>query len=87
MVTYTLDPSALASTWIGPVPTGIVAITVFVAVLITDTLLVARLATYTLDPSGVMDIPLGPVPTGIVAVTRLVVVLITDTLALFLLHT
>ena len=61
-------------------PTGTVAVTVLLAVVITDTLPVKLLATYTLVPSGVTDIPSGVVPTGIVAVTVLEAVVITITL-------
>ena len=70
-------------TWSGDAPTGIVAITVLVVVLMTDTVLLPLFTMYTSVPSGVIAVPTGPVPTGMVATTVLVVVLITDTELLF----
>ena len=59
-----------------------VAVTVLVAVLMTETLLLAAFATYALLPSGTKSTPRGPVPTVMVAVTVLVAVLMTETLLL-----
>jgi hypothetical protein len=59
-------------------PTGIVATTVFVDVLITETVFgPPSFATYNLLPSGRNVIPAGPQPTVTVAITVLVAVLIT----------
>ena len=63
----------------GMLPTVIVAITLFVAVLMTDTLLEPLLGTYTRLPSGVTARSIGVVPTMIVATTKLVLVLMTLT--------
>ena len=52
-----------------PLPTGIVAVTVFVAVSITDTVPEFAFATKTLLPPGVTATPKGKRPTGIVAVS------------------
>ena len=46
-----------------------VATTAFVAVSITDTVLLLMFATYTRAPSGVTATPMGPSPTGTVATT------------------
>jgi hypothetical protein len=51
-------------------PMGMVAVTVLVAVSITDTVFEALLATYARVPSGVTATPHGPVPTGMVAMTE-----------------
>jgi hypothetical protein len=56
-----------------------VAITVLVAVLITETELDWEFATYTRDPSGVNATPIGLAPTPIVAFTVLVAVSTTET--------
>jgi len=63
----------------GPLPTGIVAVTVFDEVLITLTVLEPLLATSTLLPSGLIEIPVGDEPTEIVANTLLLIALITLT--------
>ena len=63
----------------GFLPTGIVAVTVLVAVAITDTLLPRRLATYTNAPSGLIAVANGVFPTGTVAATVLVAVSTTET--------
>ena len=65
---------------IGLLTTVTVLTTVFVAVLITDTLLEPVLAIYTFVPSGLTDMPIGPIPAEMVAITAFVAVLITDTL-------
>jgi hypothetical protein len=56
-----------------------VAVTLFVAVLITDTVFEFKFATYANAPFGVMATPTGKPPTGIVATTLLLVVEITET--------
>src|SRR5205823_5704021 len=63
----------------GAVPTCTVAITVFVAVLITDTVLSHLFATYTRDPSGVTATPMGRLPTATVSHTVFVEMSRTDT--------
>ena len=65
---------------LGPVPTLMVAITVFVAVLITEILPEPEFTTYTLLPSGLTDMPIGTKPTAMVVIISLVAVLITETL-------
>jgi hypothetical protein len=60
-------------------PTGTEAVTVFVAVSITETLLSYLLLTYTFAPSGVTATPSGTFPTSTVAVTVFVAVSITAT--------
>ena len=55
------------------------SISVFVRVLITETLLSKEFVTYALLPSGVKATRWGPSPTGIVTVTVLVLVSITET--------
>jgi hypothetical protein len=66
----------------GEFPTVIVAVTVFVAVLITDTEPLCKFVTYTYSPFGVIATLAGLLPRGIVAVTVFVAVLITDTVPL-----
>jgi hypothetical protein len=56
-----------------------VAITVLVAVLITETELDSEFATYTRAPSGVKATPMGLAPTPIVALTVFVAVSTTET--------
>ena len=63
----------------GDAPTGIVAIVVFVAVLITETEFDDSLITYTRCAFGLIAIPVGLVPTGIVVTKALVLVFITET--------
>ena len=62
---------------------GIVAVTVLLAVAITDTVPAtvpwASFASLTVLPSGVTATPKGLLPTGIMAVTVLLAVAITDT--------
>ena len=61
----------------GPIPTANVAITVLVALSITDTEFAPKLVAYVRDPSGVKANP--PVPTpSIVTITVLVAVSITE---------
>ena len=60
-------------------PTEIVAITAFVAPLITDTVLLPRFATYTVFVAGLTAIPRGVPPTVMSAVTVFVAPLITET--------
>ena len=57
----------------------IVAVTVFVAVSITDTVPEMKLVTYARVPSGRNATPPGLLPTAIVAITAFVAVLVTDT--------
>src|ERR1700730_13736025 len=51
-------------------PAGTVAMTVFVAVSMTETELPSSLATYAREPLGVIATPQGADPTGMVAVTE-----------------
>jgi len=67
----------------GPELTAMVAVTVFVEVLITETVLELKFVTYTLLPSGLTAMPGGSEPTAIVDITVLFVVLITDTVPEF----
>ena len=60
-------------------PTGMVATTVFVAVLITETLAVPLFTAYAKTPFGSIANPSGVSPTGTVATTVLVAVAITET--------
>src|SRR5207245_155989 len=80
-VTYARAPSGVKATPTGRIPTATVAITVLVAVLITETLFVPSLATYARVPSGVTATKAGlaPAPIGTVATTVLVAVLMTET--------
>jgi len=80
LATYSLLPSGLIAIPLGFEKTVIVAATVLVAVLITETEAEVPLITYTLLLSGLTTIPRGVPPTGIVATTVLVAVLITETL-------
>src|SRR5579871_2224821 len=57
-----------------------VAVTVLVAVLMTEIFCDVRLAISTRLPSGVTAMPAGVMPTGMVAVTVFVAVLMTETL-------
>ncbi len=63
----------------GSEPTGTVATTAFVEVLITETVPALKLVTYALLPSGVTATANGPEPTGTVATTVLLAVSITET--------
>jgi len=63
----------------GSKPTLTFFTTLFVAVLITDTLSELVLATYTVLPSGLTDTPHGRLPTPTVAISIPVAVLITET--------
>ena len=63
----------------GANPTEIVVVTVFVAVLMTDTVLELKFVTYMYFPSGVATKRNGYKPTGTVATTLLVAALITET--------
>ena len=67
----------------GMAPTGMVAITVLVAVEITETVVLFTFETYTLDRSGVTATAKGEFPTGIVVVTVSVLVEITETVLSF----
>ena len=60
-------------------PTGMVAVTVLVAVLITEIVLLNSFATYAKAPFGETVIPCGAIPTGMVVITVLVAALITET--------
>ncbi|MPM90256.1 hypothetical protein SDC9_137377 [bioreactor metagenome] len=57
-------------------------ITLFVAVSITETLVLLWIVTYTLVPAGLIAIPHGQTPTFILALTVFVAVSITETLVL-----
>jgi len=59
-----------------------VAVTVLVAVSITETVLLYTFVTYTFFPSGVIATPFAPLCTGIVAVTVFVAASITETVLL-----
>jgi len=56
-----------------------VAVTVLVAVLMTETVLAASFVTYAVAPFGEMATPRGAAPTVIAVVTKLVLVLMTET--------
>ena len=86
MATNICLPSAVAAIPSGPFKPGMVAVTVFVAVEITETVLSVPLATYRSVPSGVTVSPVGIRPTGIAAVAVLVAVEMTVTLLLISLH-
>src|SRR5207244_1840408 len=77
--TYTRDPFGLTARPTGLGPSTMVATTVFVAVAITDTVLLLMFVTYTRDPSGVTATPVGRIPTGTVATTVFTAVSIADT--------
>ena len=79
MATYTADSSGVTATAEGSAPTGTVVFTMFVHVLITDTVLSPALVTYTADPSGVTATAEGLAPTGSVAVALFEDLAITDT--------
>ncbi len=74
-------PSGLTAIPVGFCPTGIVAITVFVAASMTETVppVASRLVTYTRLPSGLTLTPKGAKPTGMVATMVLVLRSMTDT--------
>jgi hypothetical protein len=61
-------------------PTPFVAVTLLLAVAMTETELPKLFVTYVSDPSGVMASPCGAEPTVTVAATVLVAVSITETL-------
>src|SRR4051812_36932642 len=63
----------------GPEPTLTVLMTLFVTVLITDTLLLLVFATYKREPSADEAMPAGPLPTVIAPIIALVAVLIIET--------
>ncbi len=63
----------------GPDPVGTVAVTVLVAVSITDTVFDVLLVTYTTRPDGSAAMPIGRMPTGTDAILRLVETSTTDT--------
>ena len=63
-------------------PTGMVAITVLVAVLMTEIVLLNLFATYAKAPFGETVIPCGAMPTGIVLITVFVAALMTETVLL-----
>ena len=65
----------------GPQPNAIVATTVSVDVLITETLFDLGVVTYAKAPFGVTATPQAGLPVATVATTVFVVVLITETLA------
>src|SRR5687767_7203364 len=70
-------PDVANATANGPAPVTSVADTVFVAVSITDTELLVKLATQAWRPSGVMLTPCGDDPTGTDVTTVFVLVSIT----------
>lgn len=78
-MTYARVPSSVKTIILGRMPTGMVALTVFVAVLITEILLLNSFATYAKAPFGETVIPCGAMPTGMVSITVLVAALITET--------
>jgi hypothetical protein len=81
--TYTFVPSGLTATPLGPYnPKDILAVTLFVAVSIAETLLLFWFATYTFAPLGVTATPKGCDPTGTVAVTFFVAMSIIETVLL-----
>jgi len=59
LVTKARVPSALTATWVGELPTGMFAVTVFEAALMTDTELPFRFVTKAWLPSGVKATQLG----------------------------
>ncbi len=63
-------------------PTGMVALTVLRAVLITEIVLLNSFATYAKAPFGETVIPCGALPTEIVSTTVFVAALITETVLL-----
>ena len=69
----------MTTTPAGVLKPAIVAVTVLVAVSITDIVFPVALVTYTVKPSGATAIPCGALPTVIVALTVLLAVAITDT--------
>lgn len=75
-------PSSVKTIILGRMPTGMVALTVFVAVSITEILLLNSFATYAKAPFGETVIPCGALPTGMVSMTVLVPALITETVLL-----
>jgi hypothetical protein len=72
---------------IGPEETGMVAVTVFVLVVITEIVFEPVLVTYASVPAALIATAKGDVPTATVFTTKLVLVLITDTLLAPLLTT
>ncbi len=72
----------MTATPAGYLPTGTVAVTLLVAVSITETLLLSQLVTYTFVPSGLTAIPEELSPTFNVAVTLFVAMSITETVSL-----
>jgi hypothetical protein len=66
----------------GVIPTGTMAVTMFVVVSITEILLLRLFGTYAFFPSGLMAMSQGLSPTGTVAVTLFVAASITETLLL-----
>jgi hypothetical protein len=82
LVTYAFVPFGLTATPKGELnPVNVVA-TVFVSVLITETVLSPEFATYTFVPSEVTATPLGEFPTFTTALTLFVAMSITETLLL-----
>src|SRR5215469_8683826 len=72
---------------VAPSPTGIVSITVFILVSITEIVLLRPFVTYMAPLYGLNATFTGPFPTGIVSITVFVLVSITEVLLLMLLST
>ena len=85
--TYTRVPAGFTATPKGPTPTGMVASTVFVVVLMTDTVPFSspspQLVTYTCEPDGCTVTPNGLRPTGTLPTTWFVAVSSTATLLVY----
>ena len=74
-----MRPSGVTATWRTSLPRSIVAVTVFVAVSMTDTVLEPEFVTYTILPLGGTATPTGWLNPGMVVVTLFFSVLITET--------
>lgn len=83
IATYALLPSGLKAIPAGVMPTAMVPVTVFVAVLMTEMLLSTLFATYALVPLGLKAMATGSFPTGKLLVVVLVTVLITEMVRTF----
>ena len=81
-MTYARVPSSVNTIILGRMPTGMVAITVLVAVLMTEIVLLNSFATYARAPFGETVIPCGAMPTGMVLITVFVAALMTETVLL-----
>ncbi len=81
-MTYARVPSSVNTIILERVPTGMVAITVLVAVLMTEIVLLNSFATYARASFRETVIPCGAMPTGMVSTTVFVAALITETVLL-----